>query len=68
MMSKQMSELSKQIQEFQARLCTVVALRRSKADHDIIELSGFVLNLSRKIDNLVNDEGTTGLTASLVKS
>ena len=60
MMSEQMSELTKRIEEYQERLCTVEGPKRSKADHDIIELSVLVLSLSRKIDNLVVDEETRG--------
>ena len=52
MMSEQMSELTKRIEEYQERLCTVEGVKRSKADHDIIELSVLVLSLSRKMDNL----------------
>ena len=45
-----MSELTKQIEEYQARLCTVEGPKRSKADKDILKLTSFVRELSRKID------------------
>ena len=47
-----MSELTREINEFEVELCTVVESERSKADQDIIELTSFVRDLSRKIDKL----------------
>ncbi len=45
-----MSELTRELNEFDVELCTVLESERSKADQDIIELTGFVLQLSRKFD------------------
>ena len=45
-----MSELTREINEFEVELCTVVESRRSKAEQDIIDLTSFVLQLSRKFD------------------
>jgi len=45
-----MSELTKQIDNFEITLCAVDLSERSKADKDILQLTSFVRKLSRKID------------------
>ncbi len=54
-----MSELTSQMNAFEVMLCTVEASKRSKADQNIIELTRFVRDLSRRVDNLVDAEETT---------
>ena len=50
-----MSELTKQIDNFEITLCAVALSERSKADKDILQLSSFVRKLSRKIDESEDD-------------
>ncbi len=45
-----MSELTREINEFEVELCTVLESERSKIDQNIIDLTSFVLQLSRKFD------------------
>jgi len=55
-----MSELTNQIEKFQENLALLDGKERSKAYEANVKLAQLVLDLSRRVDNLVDAEETTG--------